>query len=65
MKLFSYITIVVAIGLIIFNATKINLENPFEGPSQVAVICIIAALCAIVLLLIFLQSKKVVSKLNS
>lgn len=65
MKIFSYITIVVAVGLIIFNTTKINFDAPFEGPSQVAVICIVAALCAIILLLIFLQSKKVVSKLNS
>lgn len=65
MKLFSYITIIIAIGLIIFNTTKVNFDAPLEGSSQVAIICIVAALCAIILLLIFLQSKKIVSKLNS
>lgn len=64
MKIFSYITIILALGLIVFNTTKIDIEAPLEGSSQVAVICIVAALCAIAILIIFLQSKKIVSKLN-
>ena len=62
MKIFSYIIIVIAFALIGFNLTKVNFSNPFEGDSSVALIGVIAGLCAIVLLLIFKASK---SKNNS
>ena len=64
MKIFSYIVIALAFILIAFNATHIDFNNPLEGKSQVAIICIIAAVSAIILLLIFLQSKKVLKKIN-
>ena len=59
MKRFTIIFTVVAIALIIFNLTKVSFETPFEGDSAIALISILALLCAIVLLQIFRLSKKV------
>ncbi|WP_456441700.1 hypothetical protein [Psychroserpens sp.] len=64
MKLFTIIFTVIAIALIGFNITQINLENPFEGESVVALITIFAALCGIALLQILRLSKKVDQKLK-
>ena len=64
MKIFSYIVIALAFALIAFNATKINLDNPLQGDSEVAIICSISALCAIILLATYLQSRKILNKLN-
>jgi hypothetical protein len=62
MKIFSIVVIVLAFALIIFNATKINFESPFEGNSTIALIGIVSGFCAIVLMLIFLVSKKIEEK---
>ncbi len=62
MKVFSYIVILLALGLIGFNLTKINYNNPFEEGSNIALIGIVAGLCAIVLMLIFRVSKIIEEK---
>lgn len=62
MKIVSYILIALALGLLIFNATKIDFDAPFEGDSTVAVICILAAACVIVLLLILRTSLTIQQK---
>lgn len=59
MKIFTIVFTIIAITLIIFNATKINVNAPFTGESTVAVITILAALCGILLLQIFRISKKI------
>lgn len=59
MKIFTYILTVIAILLIGYNATQINFDAPFEGESMVALITILAGLCAIILLAILRVSKKV------
>lgn len=59
MKIFSYILTVIAILLIGYNTTQINLEAPFEDESVVALITIFAGLCAIILLAILRISKKI------
>ena len=59
MKIFTLLLTIIAIGLIIFNATKLNLESLFEGESFTAIITIITALCAIILLQILRISKKI------
>lgn len=59
MKLFTYIFTIIAIGLIIYNATKIDWNSPFEGQSVVGLITILAALCGIILLQILRISKKI------
>lgn len=59
MKIFTIILTVIAVALIIFNATMLNFDALFEGKSQAAVITIVAAMCAILLLQILRISKKI------
>lgn len=59
MKIFTIIASVIAIALIAFNATKLNLDNLFSGESATAVMTILASLCVIVLLQVFRISKKI------
>lgn len=63
-KTFSIILIILALGLIAYNVTLVDFKNPFQGDSTVALIGIVASLCAIILLLIFMTSKKIQKKLN-
>lgn len=62
MKIANYIIIAVAVGLIVLNVTKLDFENLFQGESVVALICIIAILCAVCLLLIYSTSKSIEDK---
>lgn len=62
MRIFSYIIIVLSIITIIFNATKIDFEKPFEGESTIAIIGIIASFCAILVVTLFRVAKKVVEQ---
>lgn len=62
MKTFSIIVIVLAVILIAFNLTKVNFNSPFEGNSSVALIGIVSGFCAIILMLIYLISKKIENK---
>lgn len=59
MKIFITILSVIAVGLVIFNTTKINFDQPFQGDSIVAIMTILAALCAILLLQILRISRKI------
>lgn len=65
MKKFSYIFIVLAIALSIYNATKLDFNNLLQGDSLVATISIVAAMCVIMILLIFLTSKKIEEKVKN
>ncbi len=60
----TIILIILALALIVYNATLVDYEQPLEGKSVIALIGIVAALCAIVLLLIFLTSKKIQKKID-
>ena len=60
----SIILIILAMGLIAYNVTLVDFENPFQGDSTIALIGIVASLCAILLLLIFMASKKIEKKLK-
>ncbi|WP_130735799.1 hypothetical protein [Flavobacterium sp. J27] len=62
MKIFSIVVIILAFALIIFNATQVNFDTPLEGNSSVALIGIVSGFCAIILMLIFLVSKKIEEK---
>lgn len=64
MKVFTTILIFLAVGLIIFNLTLLDYNNPLEGNSAVALIGILAAFCAVFILLIFKMSKKIEEKLK-
>jgi len=63
-KTLTIILIIVAVALIAYNVTLVNFDNPLEGNSIIALIGIAASLCAIVLLLIFMTSKKIQDKIN-
>ncbi len=63
-KTLNIILIVLALALIAYNVTLIDFEKPLQGDSTIALIGILAALCAIVLLLIFRASKKIQRKLD-
>ncbi len=62
MKIFTYIAIAVALGLIVFNLLQIDYSNPFEGNSTIAIIGVVAGICAILLLLVLRFSKMIVEK---
>lgn len=59
MKIFTYIIIVLSVITIIFNATKVSLEKPFEGESTVALIGIVAGFCAIMIMALYMVSRKI------
>ena len=59
MKYFRYILLLIAFALIIYNATIIDFNAPFQGDSQIALIGILASACVIVLVLILIQAERV------
>ncbi len=63
-RIFSIILIVLALALIAYNVTIIDFTAPFQGDSTIALIGIVASLCAIVLILLYISSKKVQKKIN-
>jgi len=63
-KTLSFILIVLAVALIAYNVTLVNFQNPLEGNSIIALIGIVASLCAIVLLLIYMTSRKIKDKMD-
>lgn len=65
MKIFTTILIVIALALVIFNITMLDLKKPFEGNSMIALIGFVASFCAVFILLIFKMSKKIDEKLKN
>ena len=65
MKIFTYILIIIAVSLIIFNITLIDFKHFNQGDSLVAIIGIVAAICAVLILLIFRMSESIVEKTRS
>lgn len=51
-----------AAGLVIFNTTKLDFDYLLQGESSVAVVCILAGLCAILALGILLISKNIAAR---
>lgn len=65
MKKLIYILGALALGLMVFNLFQINYNDPFVGDSLVAVIGLVASLCAIILLIILLLAKKIQRKIRN
>lgn len=59
MKTFTIVATVLAIGLITYNATKLNFEALLQGESIIALITILCSLCVVTLLQVFRISKKI------
>ena len=64
MKIFTNILVLLAVALLIFNVTLIDFKNPFNGDSTIAFVGVVASFCAVLILLIFRMSKKIVEKMN-
>jgi len=64
MKILTIVFSLIALGLIIFNVTEINFDNPFEGQSMIAIITIVSSLCVILMMWILRISKKIEQKVN-
>ncbi|MCT8339107.1 hypothetical protein MG296_03490 [Flavobacteriaceae bacterium TK19130] len=62
MKIFIYILMALAAGLIIFNAMQLDFDHLFEGDSAVAAICVLAGACALILLGILQASRSISEK---
>lgn len=62
MKVFIYTLIAIAIALIAFNVTLLDFDNLLAGNSLVALIGIIASMCAVCILLIFRMAKTIEEK---
>lgn len=59
MKVFTIILQLIAVALIIYNATKLNFNALTQGDSFIALATIIAAACAILMLQILRVSKRI------
>ena len=59
MRIFIYTLLAIAVGLIIFNITLLDFENLLQGNSLVALIGILASMCAVCILIIFRISKNI------
>lgn len=62
MKIFIYVLMALAVGLIVFNITLLDFDNLLEGNSFIALIGIVASLCAVCILLIFKMAKSIDEK---
>ncbi len=62
MKIAIPVFIVLSIALIIFNAFKLDFQNLFAGDSLIAIACILAGGCVILLMLILRTSRKIAKK---
>ncbi|MEM9362696.1 MAG: hypothetical protein AAGA43_08680 [Bacteroidota bacterium] len=63
-KVLTVFLILVALALISYNVTLVDFSDPFQGDSTIALIGILAPICAIILLLIFITSKKIDEKVK-
>ncbi|MBS9461098.1 hypothetical protein KIM67_01655 [Flagellimonas sp. 389] len=63
-KTLFIVLIILALALIAYNVTLLDFNNPLQGDSSIALIGILASLCAVMLLLIFMVSKKIDKKIK-
>jgi len=59
MKNFEKILLFLTILLVVFNLTQLNIYNFLEDENRIALICFILSLCALILILILMTSKRI------
>ncbi len=64
MKIFLWILITIAFGIMVFNLTQVSWEDPFKNESAVALIGVMASSCALLLLVILMISKNIAKRLK-
>ncbi len=65
MKILVYTLMIMAFALVVFNITQLDFGNMLSGNSLIALIGIVASLCAILILFIFTTSKAIQDKYKS
>jgi len=64
MKILINILIFLSLLMTLFNVFQVNWESPTEGQSSIALIGVMASLCALLLLIILMMSMKISKKLK-
>jgi len=65
MKYLDKILLFLTILIVVFNLTQLNIYNFLDDENRIAVICFILSLCALILILILMISKKIRDKYKS
>ena len=65
MKYLDKILLFLTILIVVFNLTQINIYNFLDHENRIALICFILSLCALILILILMISKKIRDKYKS
>ena len=60
-KILLFLTILI----VVFNLTQLNIYNFLDDENRIALICFILSLCALILILILMISKKIRDKFKS
>ena len=60
-KILLFLTILI----VVFNLTQLNIYNFLDNENRIALICFILSLCALILILILMISKKIRDKYKS
>ena len=59
MKNLDKILLFLTILIVVFNLTQLNIYNFLDDENRIALICFILSLCALILILILMISKKI------
>ena len=65
MKYLDKVLLFLTILIVVFNLTQLNIYNFLDDENRIALICFILSLCALVLILILMISKKIRDKYKS
>jgi len=65
MKNIEKILLFLTILLVVFNLTQLNVYNFLEDENRIALICFVLSLCALILILIMMVSKRIKDKYDS
>ena len=65
MKYLDKILLFLTILIVVFNLTQLNIYNFLDDENRIALICFILSLCALILILILMISKKIKDRYNS
>ena len=65
MKYLDKILLFLTILIVVFNLTQLNIYNFLDDENRIALICFILSLCALILILILMISKKIRDKYKS
>ena len=65
MKNLDKILLFLTILIVVFNLTQLNIYNFLDNENRIALICFILSLCALILILILMISKKIRDKLKA